>query len=270
MNMTEPGKHLTPRPRDLTEDAVAPSTEPGQPRIPPCGNEWCTDTECMRPTYQRWVTRMPETIAYHTQHGHTIALAYAVQNLARYQRLVDEHDRVCEARERHAVHAANVRNAKSKLGPWEFTLTYSPAKHGWSVDEAKDAMRTAMERLTRYYREELEELHATGEYTQAGHPHVHCWYRLTGGHKITTKSFKRAYPVWNPKHKTGPRGHEGGHHEPVKRTSDFAGYVEKDLQTAWLKMDITNDVRPAEEAYVSEAEDDDQAEVVPPQDDTSA
>jgi len=254
-NMTETGKHLTHAPANLTEDAIAPTPEPGQPRIPPCGNEWCRDNDCMRPTYQRWVTRMPDTIAYHTQHGNTTALAYAVHNLARYQQAIDDHDRVCEARERQAIHAANAANAKTKLGPWEFTLTYSPKKHGWSVDEAKDAMRTAMERLTRYYREELEELHATGEYTQAGHPHVHCWYRLTGGHKITTKSFKRAYPIWNPKHKTGPRGHEGGHHEPVKRTSDFAGYVEKDLHTSWLTYNITNEPDEAQ-ASVSEAEDD--------------
>jgi len=266
--MTEAGKHLTPRPRDLTEDAPAHQAEPGQPRTPPCGNEWCPDKPCEYRDHQHSLRHAHESVAYHTHHQHTTDLRYAVMRVAMYQELVDKHDRRCDANERYQKEVINRRNAKSRLGPWEFTLTYSPTKHGWSVDEAKDAMRTAMERLTRYYREELEELHATGEYTQAGHPHVHCWYRLTGGHKITTKSFKRAYPIWNPKHKTGPRGHEGGHHEPVKRTSDFAGYVEKDLHTAWLKMDITNDVHGQEEASVSEASDDEAS--LPPTEGTDA
>jgi len=255
MNMTETGKHLTHAPANLTEDATALAPKPGQPHHTPCGNQWCPDKPCEYAYHNHSLRRAHESVAYHTREGNTTPLRYAVMRVAMYQELVERHDHRCDANERYQREVTNRRNAKAKLGPWEFTLTYSPTKHGWSVDEAKDAMRTAMERLTRYYREELEELHATGEYTQAGHPHVHCWYRLTGGHKITTKSFKRAYPIWNPNHKTGPRGHEGGHHEPVKRTSDFAGYVEKDLHTSWLTYNITNE--PDEtQANVSEAEDD--------------
>lgn len=160
-----------------------------------------------------------------------------------------EHLAIHARYERMAVHATNKASAESKRGPWEFTLTYSPTEHGWNRDEAKEAMRTAIERLTRYYREEIEEFHAVGELTQAGAPHVHAWYRLDGGRRITTKSFKRAYPIWDEKRRIG-RGHVGGHHEPVRRIADFAGYIEKDLETSWLNISITN--APAEETNRAE------------------
>lgn len=163
-----------------------------------------------------------------------------------------EAHRLCrEEAERRQLHERNSANARANLGPWEFTLTYSPKEHGWMAEQAEEAMREACDRLTRYYASEIEEFHAVGERTQAGQPHVHAWYKLKGGRKITTKSFKRAYPIWNEKRKLG-RGHEGGHHAPIKRTSDFAGYIEKDLDTSWLILNITNE--PAE-ADVQEAHD---------------
>lgn len=161
-----------------------------------------------------------------------------------------EHRALYDKYEREHARATNKANAESKLGPWEFTLTYSPTEHGWNREEAKDAMRTACERLIRYYREEIEEFHAVGELTTSGQPHVHAWYKMDGGRRITTKSFKRAYPIWDEKRKLG-NGHVGGHHAPVKRTSDFAGYIEKDLDTSWLILNITN----APEADVQEAHD---------------
>lgn len=172
-------------------------------------------------------------------------------DIARAHEHLADVEGVLEARRLALLKKQNAANAKSKLGPWEFTLTYSPRQHGWTRDEAQDKMREAITRLTSYYREEIEEFHATGEWNQAGDPHVHCWYRLEGGCKITTRSFQRAYPIWDPKSKTGPRGHVGGHHEPVKRQSDFAGYIQKDLDTAWLMVNISNG--PAEETSGPEA-----------------
>lgn len=124
-----------------------------------------------------------------------------------------------------------------ELGPREFTLTYSPA---WYADDAtaKDAMRVAIDKLTRYYKHEIIEFHAIGEYTEAGRAHVHCYYELDGGHKITDKNFKRAWPHWRPSKKLGT-GHQGGHHANVRGKSDFFGYIEKDLDTAWLNVHIT-------------------------------
>lgn len=258
--MTEHGKASTHAHANLTEDAFAPSHSEGNPRLPPCGNEWCpTPRWCSYADDARLIPITERLIGYYTTELNSVALQRAVERLARMQAQQEAHDRACEARAKAALERTNRANAKSKLGPWEFTLTYSPRKHGWSRDEAQDAMRTAIERLTRYYREEIEEFHATGEWNASGDPHVHAWYRMDGGRKITTKSFVRAYPIWNPKFKTGPRGHEGGHHEPVKRTADFAGYIEKDLQTAWLKVDITNAL--PQDTSGSEADDDAQPSV---------
>lgn len=163
-----------------------------------------------------------------------------------------EHQALWDRAAALAAHATNT--AKQHKGDWEFTLTYSPDTHGWMADEAEAHMRQAIERLTRYYAGELVEFHAVGERTQRGAPHVHGWYRLTTGGRITSKNFKRAYPIWNERRKLG-RGHEGGHHAPIKRTSDFAGYIEKDLDTSWLVHNITNEPDEAE-AHLQEAEDD--------------
>lgn len=125
-----------------------------------------------------------------------------------------------------------------ELGPREFTFTYTPS---WFADdeEAQRAMASAIEKLTRYYKDEIIEFHAIGEFTRDGRSHVHAWYHLHGGRKITDKNFKRAYPRWNPKRKLG-KGFEGGHHATIERTSDFAGYAEKHLEEAWLNVNITN------------------------------
>lgn len=129
------------------------------------------------------------------------------------------------------------------LGPREFTLTYSPK---WFDDtEARAKMTMAIDKLLRYYNTELETLRAVGEVGSNGLSHVHCFYKLKTGNKITDKNFKRAWPYWNPKKIMG-KGFEGGHHANVKEESDFLGYIEKDIATSWLdklfsqKMDITD------------------------------
>lgn len=139
--------------------------------------------------------------------------------------------------QRKAAHEANVQKSLQDLGPREFTLTYSPSWYA-TDDDAQNAMRCAIDRLTRYYKNEIKEFHAIGEYTEAGRAHVHGWYELDGGRKITDKNFKRAYPHWNPRKKLG-KGHEGGHHATIQRISNFAGYAEKHLEEAWMNINIT-------------------------------
>lgn len=162
-------------------------------------------------------------------------------------------DHVAHAQRVIADREAHRRNReKMHKGAWAFTLTYSPTQHQWSKEEAQTAMRTAIARLRHYYRNEIVEFEAVGEYTQSGAPHVHGHYRLTDGKRMTTKNFRRAYPIWNPKRKCG-RGHEGGYHEPAHRDSDYAGYIQKDIDAAWLME--THHVA-AQEAHVhQEAED---------------
>lgn len=131
---------------------------------------------------------------------------------------------------RHRDNAVEYAKNGRQRGPRELTLTYSP---DWYDDDAlaQQAFRTAVERLTKYYRDELTEFRAVGEFTKAGRSHVHILYALSNGGKFTDKNLRRAYPHWNPK-----KG-RGGHHSIVKSKSDFSGYLEKDLDDAWC--DIT-------------------------------
>lgn len=126
--------------------------------------------------------------------------------------------------------AGKAKNGRHK-GSWELTLTYSPK---WFQDdlEAQDAFRTAERKLLKYYADDMELYRSVGEYTADGRSHLHILYRLGSGGKFTDKNLRRAYPHWNTKIKVG-KGNQGGHHAPCKSVSDYAGYIEKELTTAW-------------------------------------
>jgi len=151
----------------------------------------------------------------------------------------------CRKEDEWFIHIMNWVNAQKpkkttryELGAREFTLTYSPK---WFDDtEARTRMSIAIDKLMKYYRDEIIQLRAVGEVGTNGLSHVHCFYKLAGGLKITDKNFKRAWSYWNPK-KTLQRGFEGGHHATVKNESDFLGYIDKDADTAWLDKIFSRD-----------------------------
>lgn len=128
------------------------------------------------------------------------------------------------------------KNRKPK-GTHELTLTWSD-KWG-SKEDAEKALTLAVERLTKYYKDELELFRAVGELTKSGQPHIHIIYRLVSGSGFTDKNLTRAYPHWNSKIKVG-KGNQGGHHSICESVSDYAGYIEKHLDTAWFQYDINN------------------------------
>lgn len=175
-----------------------------------------------------------------------------------------DHISLCEKRlnwldEQHKARkkGLNKTHVGNELGPREFTLTYSPS---WFDDEeARSRMQLAIERLTRYYQNEIIEFHARGEVGRNGLSHVHCYYELKGGVKITDKNFKRAWPHWNPSKKLSKKGFEGGHHETVKVTADFKGYIEKDDAFNWLKVSIPEKQNANQEDLSQEARQSSQA-----------
>lgn len=174
-------------------------------------------------------------------------------HLALKQKRMDYIDEQLHARKK----GLNKTHVNHELGPREFTLTYSPS---WFDDEeARLKMQVAIERLQRYYQKEIVEFHARGEVGKNGQSHVHCYYELKGGVKITDKNFKRAYPHWNPSKKTGKKGFEGGHHETVKVTADFKGYIEEDDAFNWLKVSINNNQNANEKDLSQEAHQSSQA-----------
>lgn len=153
----------------------------------------------------------------------------------------DKHDLIAKMMA-HNEHVIRTRprtrqHAGYELGAREFTLTYSPK---WFDDtEARTKMAKAIDKLCKYYADDIIQLRAVGEVGSNGLSHVHCFYQLRGGLKITDKNFKRAWIHWNPKKKIG-HGFEGGHHATVKEASDFKGYIDKDIASAWLEKTVDN------------------------------
>jgi len=142
---------------------------------------------------------------------------------------------VLHAHLHHDLYPLRKKN-RYELGAREFTLTYSP-KWFASDDDARIAMSKAMDKLVSYHKGEITKLRAVGEVGKGGASHVHCYYELNGGRKITDKNFKRAWKYWDPKKKHG-NGFQGGHHESVKCASDFLGYIDKEIQGAWLEINL--------------------------------
>lgn len=233
--MINSGKSL---PQSLTEDSSAP----GMP-LPYRGQH---PEDCTLRVAKRW-----SDIGFLNMRSWIEQLAYWERIKActypyNCDRCIDLENDFIYSRKQHALAMVNLQFDKAQakkrelanLGPREFTLTYS--QHWYDDDtDAQNAMRCAVEKLTRYYKDEIIEFHAIGEFTRAGRSHVHGWYNLIGGRKITDKNFKRAWKHWNPKRKLN-RGFEGGHHETINRVSDFAGYTEKHLEEAWLEIHINN------------------------------
>lgn len=169
------------------------------------------------------------------------------------EKLMNGYEREIAARKK----GLNKTHVNYELGPREFTFTYSPT---WFDDNnARKMMTLAIERLQRYYINDIVEFHARGEVGKNGLSHVHCYYELKGGLKITDKNFKRAYPKWNPSKKTSKKGFEGGHHETVKVSADFKGYIEEDDAFNWLKVDVNNKQNAIEEDLSQEAHQSSQA-----------
>ena len=104
-------------------------------------------------------------------------------------------------------------------------------------ETARVQMTTAINKLLKYYSEDVVQLRAVGEVGANGLSHVHCFYKLKEGVKITDKNFQRAWKYWNPKKVIG-RGFEGGHHANVREESDFLGYIDKDIDEAWLDINV--------------------------------
>jgi len=184
---------------------------------------------------------------YIEKEEHGIKYIYRI-NMATGSYTIMNEDHELEANLRRLEEAERLKREEYKnslkttnqyqLGAREFTLTYSPK---WFSDlDARLKMAKAIDKLIKYYKDEIIGFRAIGEVGTNGLSHIHCFYKLRGGVKITDKNFKRAYSYWNPKKKLG-WGFEGGHHASVKSESDFLGYIDKDIDTAWFEKTAAED-----------------------------
>lgn len=65
------------------------------------------------------------------------------------------------------------------------------------------------------------------EHTDKGTPHIHGVYRTASGRRISSKYFKRYWPLWDEKVKLG-HGFKGGYHSPARHAESYAAYLEKE------------------------------------------
>ena len=65
------------------------------------------------------------------------------------------------------------------------------------------------------------------EHTEAGTPHIHGVYETPSGRRLSQKSFKRYWPLWEEKIELG-HGHKGGYHQKVRHDQSYEGYLEKE------------------------------------------
>lgn len=110
-------------------------------------------------------------------------------------------------------------------GAFAFTLTKSPDDPYTEFDMIK-AVRKVMSQkscpVVRYawfleYGDDEKKLH----------PHIHGLYETETQGRIEAKHFKRAWPIWDEKHKLG-RGFRGGYHRPIRSEESYRDYIKKD------------------------------------------
>jgi len=205
------------------------------------------------PPFDRFFKTVEEYQLYITHNHDRYSWETVNQRMARdeeWDALADklDHDYIRTYYENEQVTRREAKRLEQKpvnryeLGAREFTFTYSPK---WFNDaEARLQMSSAIQKLVKYYKDEIIQMRAVGEVGSAGLSHIHCFYKLKNGKKITDKNFQRAYKMWDTKKKTGPSGHQGGHHQTVKNESDFSGYIDKDIENAWFEVNIEGSLDP--------------------------
>lgn len=181
--------------------------------------------QCYKCRDESWFKRKSEFINILIEQGENAVAA----------RIQDESDLAAQHLQTHII-IVRKKHAGHELGAREFSLTYSPK---WMDDaSARNQMIIAIGRLQKYYRNEIQSFIAVGETGKNGASHIHGYYLLAGGKRMTDKNFQRAWKYWNPK-KTIGDGFEGGHHAIVKSESNFKGYIDKETNP-WYKYNHQN------------------------------
>lgn len=119
-------------------------------------------------------------------------------------------------------------------GAFAFTLTKSPTDDLTEFDMIK-AVRKIMSQkscpVSRYawYLE-------YGDNEEKTHPHIHGLYETQTQGRIEAKHFKRAWPIWDEKHKLG-HGFRGGYHRPIRTEEGYSDYIRKDAgKNEWYNI----------------------------------
>jgi len=105
----------------------------------------------------------------------------------------------------------------------EYAFTLTTGCDLSEVKEEEERMIFAVNKILQQQTCPVLEGDAYLEYTEAGRPHIHGWYRCDMGHRIYQKIFKRYWPEWNEGNKQG-EGIKGGYHKEMK-TNKYKDYA---------------------------------------------
>jgi len=142
------------------------------------------------------------------------------------------------AHESHGAPAPNLKKTHQGNGAFQgafaFTLTKAPTDDLTEFDMIK-AVRKVMSQKScpvSKYAWYLE----YGDDEKKLHPHIHGLYETETQGRIEAKHFKRAWPIWDEKHKLG-NGFRGGYHRPVRSEEGYEQYIKKDAgKNEWYNI----------------------------------
>jgi len=120
-------------------------------------------------------------------------------------------------------------------GAFAFTLTKSPDDNLTEFDMIKSVRKIMSQKScpVKRYAWYLE----YGDPEEKSHPHIHGLYETETQGRIEAKHFKRAWPIWDEKHKLG-RGFRGGYHRPIRSEESYKDYIKKDAgKNEWFNTD---------------------------------
>lgn len=138
-----------------------------------------------------------------------------------WNKLLSDHVWTCSYKKKHTGNGVY-------QGAFAFTLTKAPTDKQNTHD-----MINAVEKIMSQKSCPVEQYSWYLEYKGLDdeglptHPHIHGMYETASGGRIESKHFKRAWPIWDEKHKLGA-GHRGGYHRPVRQDEGYSNYIKKD------------------------------------------
>jgi len=130
--------------------------------------------------------------------------------------------------DKHALHPDNNKHPRSAESGTEYAFTLTmPPDHQPAIPLPEVAKKILEYGLTNKPYEKATKWAYVLEHTEKGTPHIHGVYQTESGRRLSSKYFKRYWPLWDEKVILG-HGHKGGYHQKARHTESYAAYLEKE------------------------------------------
>lgn len=137
-------------------------------------------------------------------------------------------------REKWRVHKSKNKDPRSAEEGTEYAFTLTMPPDYQPVNPLPEVAKKILEYglSNKPYEKAIEYAYVL-EHTEKGTPHIHGVYRTASGRRISSKYFKRYWPLWteNPKepgYKKLGNGFIGGYHAKARHAESYKAYLEKE------------------------------------------